>query len=169
MKKSIAAALSGALLLSGCANMPPPNLNKPATMGEVVGAVAGGVGAGLAMYYMGPGGGWGRVVLAALGATAGAAVGYQAGSMLSQMDMRKVEGAANQAFSQAPNGQAVGWDNPETGNSGLFMPTSTYIMTDGTLCRDFKTSVATQQATGQTQGTACRMSDGSWAAAGLTG
>jgi surface antigen len=169
MKRSIAAALSGALLLSGCANMPPPNMNKPATMGEVVGAVAGGVGAGLAMYYMGPGAGWGRVVLAALGAGAGAAVGYQAGSMLSQMDMRRAESAANQAFAEAQNGQAIGWNNPETGNSGVFLPTNTYVMNDGTLCRDFKTSVATKDTSGQTQGTACRMSDGSWAAAGLAG
>lgn len=168
MKKSIAVALSGALLLSGCANMPPPKAGGPG-MGEVIGAATGAAIGGIAVFYGGPGAGWGRVVLAALGATAGAVVGYQAGTMLSQMDMRRVEGAANQAFSEAPNGQAVGWSNPETGNSGIFVPTTTYMMSDGTLCRDFKASVSTKDNSGQTRGQACRMQDGSWAAAGLTG
>ncbi|MBF0355645.1 MAG: hypothetical protein HQL43_10470 [Alphaproteobacteria bacterium] len=170
MKKSIAVALSGALLLSGCANMPPPpKMGGTATLGETLGAAAGAAVGGLAFYYAGPGGGWGKVMISALGATAGAYVGAQAGAMLSQMDVRKAEGAANQAFSQVQNGQAIGWSNPETGNSGVFMPTSTYMMSDGTLCRDFRTSVATRELSGSSQGMACRMSDGSWAAAGLSG
>lgn len=169
VKKSIAAALSGALLLSGCANMPPPKMNGQATTGEVVGAATGATIAGVAILYGGPGGGWGRVALAALGAAAGAYAGQQVGTMLSQMDMRRAEGAANLAFSDLPNGQAQGWHNPETGNSGVFVPTNTYMMSDGTICRDFQASVATKTANGQTQGTACRMRDGTWAAAGMAG
>jgi len=169
MKKALSAALSGALLLSGCANMQPPKMGGNATMGEVLGAATGAAIGGIAVFYGGPGAGWGRVALAALGAGAGAYAGYQAGAMLSQMDMRKAEGAANYAFSDLPNGQAAGWSNPETGNSGVFMPTATYVMTDGTLCRDFKASVATPGLSGSSQGTACRMQDGTWAAAGLTG
>ncbi|MBF0268508.1 MAG: hypothetical protein HQL44_07940 [Alphaproteobacteria bacterium] len=168
MKKSIVVALSGALLLSGCANM-PPRTGGPASMGEAMGAATGAVIGGLAVYYGGPGAGWSRVVYAALGAAAGAYVGAQAGAMLSQMDMRKAENTANQAFASLPNGQAAGWNNDETGNSGVFMPTNTYMMSDGTLCRDFQASVATPRNSGTTQGTACRMQDGSWAATGLTG
>lgn len=169
IRKSIATALAGTLLLSACANMPPPKMNGQATAGETIGAATGATIAGVAILYGGPGGGWGRVALAALGAVAGAYAGQQVGAMLSQMDMRRAENAANQAFAESQNGQAIGWHSPETGNSGVFVPVNTYMMSDGTLCRDFEASVATQQANGQTRGTACRMRDGTWAAAGMTG
>jgi surface antigen len=161
MKKPIALVSAACLMLGGCAGMKNNPMAHPWTQQETLTVLAGGaLGGYLAYTHLGAG--LGQLVYTALGAAAGGAGGYMAYQAISQMDMRRAEATAVAALEDSPNYQAVGWNNDETGSSGAVIPTSTYILSDGTMCRDFAFSFTTKEAGAERRGTACRMGNGSW-------
>jgi surface antigen len=161
MKKMIALASAATLVLGGCSGLKNPMNAQSWTTQETMTILAGGaLGGYLAHAYLGAG--VGNLIYTALGAAAGGAAGYTAYQTISKMDMRRAEAAAVAALDEAPNYQAVGWINEETGSSGAVIPTSTFILSDGTMCRDFAFSFTTKEMGAEKRGTACRMGDGAW-------
>jgi len=125
-------------------------------VGIVVGAAAGGViGAQL-------GGGIGKSLLIASGVMAGGAVGYIAARKLEISDRKAHDKTASQAFAEAPDGTTRYWKNPETGSSGIIMPTRSYHAGDGSYCRDYRTTVAVKEGFIRGRGIGCQEASGDW-------
>jgi surface antigen len=61
-----------------------------------------------------------------------------------------------------PDGTTSVWQNPNSGNRGSTCPTSTVVKEDGTLCREFTSTIVVGGKEEQGHGTACRQADGSW-------
>lgn len=84
------------------------------------------------------------------------------GAMASSVpDQQVIDATVQHALEFKPTGEAAGWANPSTGNSGVVTPTRTYQNAHGQTCRDF------QQTTGQKSpvtGSACRDAAGVWQA-----
>jgi surface antigen len=66
----------------------------------------------------------------------------------------------------ADDGQLVSWVNPLTGSAGTITPLRSYYLDPGTVCRDYRASVAYAEKIGRMKGSACRKVDGSWDIAG---
>ena len=69
---------------------------------------------------------------------------------------------AGRAFEKPPENKPVPQNNPNTGNSGVTVPTKTYNTNLGNPCREFKTSVIIGGTKESAYGTTCRQNDGSW-------
>ncbi len=146
----LAPLLALAVLSSSCATI--ENNPKP-VLGSVLGAAAG---AGIAAAA---GGGAGAIVGAGLG---GALIGGLVGNRLDARDKRLAAEAAQRAFESNTAGQASGWRNPDSGNSGSITPTRTYQIANGQYCREYRQTVVIGGEQNQAYGTACRQADGSW-------
>lgn len=126
---------------------------------ENIGTVGGAaVGAVLGSKF---GKGTGQGVGIALGTLAGAVVGNSIGSSLDRADMNYY-GSANQQAMQAPVGQTVQWNNPQTGNYGSFTPNNYYQSPNGQMCREFTQTITVGGQVQQGVGRACQNPDGSW-------
>ncbi|MEM1400621.1 MAG: RT0821/Lpp0805 family surface protein, partial [Pseudomonadota bacterium] len=62
-----------------------------------------------------------------------------------------------------PDRSSLHWSDPETGAEGYAVPLGTYRTADGRFCRDYYTKAIVNGGSTLTQGTACRLDDGSWA------
>jgi len=143
-----------ALLVSSCATMRQTYEDNPkAVLGTVIGAAAG---AGIAAAA---GGGAGWIVG---GALLGGLVGGAVGNRLDARDKRLAAEAAQRAFESNRAGQASGWSNPDSGNSGSITPTRTYQIANGQYCREYRQTIIVGGEQNQAYGTACRQPDGSW-------
>ena len=151
MKKGLIVAL--ALMVSACANK--PNLSTPHVVGAGVGALAGG-----AIGYQ-FGGGVTQSLATTVGAILGGAVGYTMGPRLWPSDRIALNQATHRALFE-PDGEIVTWSNPETGNGGMVRPTRSFLGPTGTMCRQFRTSLAWGNGTTGGTGLACLQADGSW-------
>lgn len=136
-----------ALTLGACAERPKTG----------IGAAAGAAGGGLLAAALG-GGAAGIAAGVILGGLAGGAVG----NALDQADMDRAARAQQQALETAPTGQAVVWNNPDSGNSGTYTPQKTYTTASGTNCREYQQTITVGGKTETGYGTACRQADGSW-------
>ncbi len=137
--------------LAGC-----ENTGQKQGFGTLLGA---GIGA-LAGSQIGSG--RGQLAAVAVGTLLGAAIGNQIGASLDQQDMALAKQAEFDAHS-APTGQAIVWDNPETGNSGTVTPVRNG--TDprtGDFCREYQTEIIVGGEVQSGYGTACQRPDGSW-------
>lgn len=149
--KTIAVALTVALLVGACADRAGPKQ----TVGTLGGAAAGGLlGAQI-------GSGKGRLAATAAGALIGALVGSEIGRTMDEVDKQKAQQAYDQA-AEAPMGKTITWNNPETGNKGTVTPVREGTSGAGEYCREFQQTVTIGGKTEEAYGTACRQPDGSW-------
>ncbi|MBL8645483.1 MAG: glycine zipper 2TM domain-containing protein [Rhodospirillaceae bacterium] len=148
----VVAAMASALALSGCAN---DGRGGKETFGTLLGA---GLGAWAGSSI---GKGSGKVVAVAAGTMLGAAVGNSIGRGLDDVDRMKMREAEQRAYA-APIGEAIVWNNPNTGNSGSITPVRDGRTTGGRYCREFQTDVTVGGKRENAHGTACQEPDGSW-------
>ncbi|MEM6811525.1 MAG: RT0821/Lpp0805 family surface protein [Pseudomonadota bacterium] len=107
------------------------------------------------------GGGSGQLWATGAGALIGALVGSEVGRSLDRADMTYLANA-NQRALEAPVGEQITWNNPDSGNSGSVVAVRDGSDTAGRYCREYQQTiyVGGQQETGF--GTACQMPDGTW-------
>jgi len=129
-------------------------MNKT-TGGTVVGGAAG----ALAGAQFGHGSG--KIAAAAVGTLLGAFIGHEVGASLDRADQMYAQRAETQAQS-APIGQAIQWNNPESGHSGSIVATRDGTGPNGAYCREYQTTVNVGGQNQQAYGTACRQPDGTW-------
>jgi surface antigen len=158
------AVVSCILALTACAksDLDVHNVNVWGFAGAVGGALAGGF-AGAEF-----GGGLGQTLSIAVGTMTGARVGYEAGTSLYASDQAAYNKNARMALNTSINGKVSDWANLETGNSGIFIPTKTFVASNGRLCRNYRSTLAMKSQGSLTgvithqKGTACQQVDGSW-------
>lgn len=158
MKKTVLMmAMIASVGLAGCESLQGAGTKQ--TVGGVGGAVLGGV------LGSKVGGGSGQLWATGIGVLLGTLVGSEVGRSLDKADMVYAQRANDTAHS-APIGQAIEWNNPETGNSGAVTPTREGQDTAGRYCREYQQTiyVGGQQESGY--GIACQQPDGSWKIAG---
>jgi surface antigen len=69
---------------------------------------------------------------------------------------------AEQRAYAAPIGEAIVWNNPNSGNSGTVTPVRDGRSTAGSYCREFQTEVTVGGQREKAHGVACQQPDGSW-------
>jgi surface antigen len=149
-KKYISIAIIAVFVLAACADG-----QEKQTFGTIVGV---GVGALIGSHI---GGGNGRLASIALGAAAGGWLGSEAGKSLDEADKKAAQETAQKAMEANKSGQVSSWNNPDSGNSGSYTPTSTYKDNDQD-CREFESTVTVDGKTEPAKGRACRDADGTW-------
>ncbi|MDH5187674.1 MAG: RT0821/Lpp0805 family surface protein [Rhodospirillaceae bacterium] len=151
--KKIIIVLLGASLLGACAG----NESGSRKAGTIIGGVLGGI-LGSKM-----GGGSGRAATVALGAGLGAILGDEIARRLTERDRQMAEATLNDTLENGDPDRNSGWSNPESGNSGTAKAGETYEQAKtGEDCRDFETTVFSDDGESTATGTACRKDDGSW-------
>lgn len=153
MKKKIAAVVM-AVSLAGCAN-------ADMTREEMLGAAAGAAAGGFLGYQLG-GGFLMNSLFATVGTVAGGAGGYYATRALMGSDLAAYERTAQKGLAQADDGQILEWQNPETGNSGIFRTIRSFKMADGRYCRQYRATVSFEKNVRSGVGMACRQNGGQW-------
>lgn len=157
--------------LVACSKSEPDlsHVNFGGVFGALAGAVAGGmVGAEF-------GGGLGQTLFISSGMLTGASVGFEAGSILYHSDQMAYDNNAKKALDYALDGKVSNWLNPETGNSGIFIPINTFLTADGRFCRSYRSTLAIKKAENQVgvvahqHGTACQKEGGFWQLANNAG
>lgn len=138
-------------VLAGCASDYGPKQTGGALLGGVGGAVAG------AQF----GKGTGNIAMTALGTLLGAYAGSEVGKSLDKSDQLYAQQAETRAHS-APVGQAITWNNPDSGHSGTYTPIRDGTDQGGNYCREYQTSVNISGKVEKAFGTACRQPDGTW-------
>jgi surface antigen len=142
------------LLLSACAG--DYNSRPKQTIGGLAGAAGG------AVIGSNIGHGRGNIATIALGTLLGAYAGSEIGASLDRADQQYANRTAQETFESYPSGRSNSWQNPDSGNSGTIVPTSTYQTSNGQYCREYQQTVYVQGQTQQAYGTACRQQDGTW-------
>ncbi len=166
--KSMLAVSSALLLLAACDAQQNANSarNGGITGGggsfskQDIGTVLGGVGGAVAGAQFGKGNG--KVALGALGALLGAGLGSSVGGSLDRADMNYFDRTSQRALETGQAGQALPWNNPQSGNSGVVIPQKPYQNASGQYCREFQNKITVGGRTQNGYGTACRQPDGSW-------
>ena len=153
MKRKIAAVVM-AVSLAGCAN-------ADMTREEMLGAAAGAAAGGFLGYQLG-GGILVNSLFATIGTVAGGAGGYYATRALMGSDLAAYERTAQKGLAQASDGQILEWQNPETGNSGIFRTIRSFKMADGRYCRQYRATVSFEKNVRSGVGMACRQDGGQW-------
>jgi surface antigen len=154
MKKFTTGFLALSLLaLSACTTM--DNVGTKQGVGALGGAVAGGV---LGSQI---GEGSGKLWATGAGALVGALLGSEIGKSLDSAD-RAAMSNANSRANTAKLGEAVSWNNPQTGNSGTVTPIRDGTTKSGAYCREYQQTITVAGKTEKAYGTACRGADGQW-------
>lgn len=153
MRKIVIAAVSVCLLATGCADM--QGIGPKQGIGTLGGAALGGLGGA----QLGKGNG--QLAFAAAGTLLGALAGSSIGSSLDRADEMYRQQAMERAYT-APVGSPVRWDNPQSGNRGVIVPTRTGQRADGATCREFQQTIYVGGQPQQGYGQACQQQDGSW-------
>lgn len=149
MKKTTILMLAGSVLLSACSQ------SNSETMGGVFGGIAGGV---LGSQF---GEGSGKTAATIGGALLGTWIGTSVARDMTRQDRVYYEQATTEA-QQAPVGETITWNNPETGHQGTVTPTREGQTQSGQYCREFQQTVTIDGRTERAYGTACQQPDGSW-------
>jgi surface antigen len=63
---------------------------------------------------------------------------------------------------QAPLGETIVWNNPDSGRSGTVTPVRDGSSSSGLYCREFQQTITVSGRTETAYGTACRQPDGTW-------
>lgn len=165
--QSILALATSVALLAACGQTTAYNAQRGGIAGGAngvsksdVGTALGAIGGGVAGYQFGKGSG--KAVATAIGAIAGGAIGNELGASLDRADQTYYNSTQQRALETAPTGQALPWNNPQTGNSGSFTPSNPYQTSAGQYCREFSQSIKVGGKIENGYGTACRQADGSW-------
>jgi surface antigen len=157
MKSLMALPLAAALALSltACQSNTTDGWGTKQTVGTLGGAAAGG------LLGSRIGGGTGNIIATAAGTLLGAYIGSEIGSSLDKADKAQYAHAERQAYA-APVGQAINWNNPQSGNYGTITPVRDGRDQSGNYCREFQQSIVVGGKTQQAYGQACQQPDGSW-------
>lgn len=125
------------------------------TVGTGIGAVAG----GLAGSQFGKGDG--QLWATGAGVLLGALIGSEVGASLDAADRMQMQQAQSTA-NNAPIGETISWNNPESGNRGTIVAVRDGTSSSGRYCREYQQTIVVggQQQSGY--GTACQQPDGSW-------
>ncbi|EGY02136.1 hypothetical protein AZA_46966 [Nitrospirillum viridazoti Y2] len=100
----------------------------------------------------------------AAGAAAGAVAGGLIGKGLDSKDCTAATVALRQ-MDTARTGTQIAWANPDSGNSGTFMPTSDVRLQDGRQCRSYtRQTVVNGKPSNVENGVTCRTPEGDWEA-----
>lgn len=126
---------------------------------ETAGAILGGVGGAIAGAQFGKGSG--RLATTAAGTLIGAWIGSEIGRSLDEADRQAMQQAQVRA-QEAPVGETIRWNNPDSGHYGSVTPTRDGYSESGRYCREYQTTVTIDGRTESAYGTACRQPDGSW-------
>ncbi|MEI6985079.1 MAG: RT0821/Lpp0805 family surface protein [Rhodospirillaceae bacterium] len=126
---------------------------------QTVGTLGGAAGGALLGSQFGSGST--KLVAVGLGTLLGAFAGSSVGKSLDQNDQMVAERATRQAYN-APIGQSITWDNPESGHQGSITPVKNGRDAQGAYCREFQQSIVVGGRTERGTGTACQQPDGSW-------
>lgn len=152
MKSKTTLCLLSIFALSACEKQTVPLQWAGAAAGAVVGGYAG--------AHLG--GGLGQWAYIAGGTLVGGAGGYEVGRILDESDLVFYQSSAQKALASNDYGSTENWENPETGNSGVFRPSQSFQALNGQTCRHFRSTVAFADAVETGEGTACHQSDGRW-------
>lgn len=87
------------------------------------------------------GSGKGQLAAVALGALAGGYFGGQIGQSLDKADRAYAKETAQDSLEFNRTGQTSSWRNPDSGHSGSYTPTRTYVSDRGEDCREFETTI----------------------------
>ena len=143
---------AAALVTSGCTTQP----GGKTMLGTLLGA---GAGAAIGSQI---GSGKGQLAAVAVGTLLGAAIGHELGAALDEQDRRLAQQAEVRAHS-APIGEAISWNNPDSGHYGSVTPINEGTSdVSGDYCREYQTDIVVGGRTESGYGTACRRADGSW-------
>jgi surface antigen len=145
--------LSLALITTGCNTT--DGWGDKQTLGTGLGAVLGGV-AGSQV-----GSGSGRLWATGAGVLLGTLIGSEIGSSLDKADRAYMQQAQREVYS-APVGQAISWNNPQSGNSGSYTPVRDGVAESGAYCRQYEQTVVIDGRHETAYGTACQRPDGRW-------
>lgn len=126
---------------------------------QTIGTGAGAVGGGLLGAQVGSGSG--RLWATGAGVLLGALVGSSIGKSLDKADIAYAQQAQQRAYS-APIGQTINWNNPQSGNSGSYVPTRDGYTSSGSYCREYRQTINVDGRTETAVGTACKNSNGTW-------
>lgn len=152
MRNFVAATALAGLVLTGCAQWEE---SPKQTVGTLAGAALGGlVGAEF-------GQGTGRVAATGAGVLLGAFLGSEIGRSLDHADRLAMQRATRTALETGRTGEAVRWQNPQTGSYGGVTPLSS-TESDGTVCRSYEQTITLGGRIQRGYGTACRQPDGNW-------
>lgn len=144
--------VSALLLLSACQ---ASNMGQKEAVGTLGGAAVG----GLLGSQIGKGSG--QLVATGLGVVLGGWLGNEIGSSLDKADRLEMAHATNRAYA-APIGQQITWNNPQSGNSGVIVPTRDGYADNGAYCREFQQTITVGGQRQEGYGRACQQPDGAW-------
>jgi surface antigen len=140
--------------LAGCETL--QNSGTKQTIGTAGGAVVGGI------LGSNVGKGKGQLWATGAGALIGALVGSEIGRSLDRADMQYAQ-QANQRAYDAPLGETISWNNPESGNHGTVTPTRDgRDSNSGAYCREYQQTIYVGGQQESAYGTACQQPDGTW-------
>lgn len=142
-----------ALSLGACESV--QNSGNKQLIGGASGAVIGGV------LGSKVGGGSGAKWATGVGVLLGALAGSEIGKSLDRADMMYMQQANTKAYN-APVGESITWNNPESGNSGVITPTRDGLSASGRYCREYQQTIVVGGKEQKGYGTACQQPDGSW-------
>ena len=97
-----------------------------------------------------------------IGTLAGAVIGVVLGKELGRSMDKTDAQCTGQALERARDGQAVVWNNPETGHNYSVTPYKTYQQKDGRYCRKYNATIKDGGKAQQYAEIACRNQDGVW-------
>ena len=150
--KTVAAATLIALFAVACSSNP---YGEKQTVGAVGGAALGGL---LGSQF---GDGTGQLVATGAGVLIGGLIGSEIGRTMDEQDRMQANQAVTQAH-QAPRGETIVWNNPDSGHSGTVTPVRDGTSSSGLYCREFQQTITVSGRTETAYGTACRQPDGTW-------
>ena len=139
-----------AVMVTACSNSPNKQQGNTFLGGILGGILGSNVGAGQ-----------GRTAAIIGGTMLGAYFGNSVGRSLDRADEMYMQRAQNYAF-EAPVGQQINWNNPQSGNSGMIVPIQNGRSPYGNLCREFQQTVIIGGQQQQAYGTACKQNNGQW-------
>lgn len=150
--RTVAAVTLIAFLAGACSNSP---YGQKQTVGTLGGAALGGL---LGAQF---GDGTGQLVATGAGVLIGGLIGSEIGRTMDEQDRMQANQAVTEAH-QAPLGETIVWNNPDSGNSGTVTPVRDGSTSSGLYCREFQQTVTVSGRTETAYGTACRQPDGTW-------
>ena len=84
------------------------------------------------------------------------------GRLLDEEDRRRQKAALATALDPQGDGSLIRWDNPKTGNRGMFDPQGHAFTMDGKVCRSFIGELKQDSDQKAILGTACAVNAGDW-------
>jgi len=160
--KFLALVAVSALSLAACTQGVGLNQGNTTGMGnkQMIGGATGAILGGVLGSKLGKGSG--QLVGVGVGALLGTLLGSELGASLDKADLAYAQQATNRAYT-APVGQAISWNNPDSGNSGTITPTREGVSnTSGRSCREYTQTIYVGGKQQTAVGQACKNSDGTW-------